>query len=474
MTSQSEPVAARQDGRYPNISWYVATGLLMCVTLFVLAGEYSAQSTTPHLDVLYDSTLRNSTSGNLISRSIVPDVVATSSRDLDVGNSTSQRLGHELQALLWTMTAERTVVSPKTTAPPVTASPVDEKKLPDISSADPAKKLPDLSLIDPAWKPLIARLLNDGFKQSTVHSVYASLGPKSYSPAFMAAKIHEIYGVQGVGIRPGGKACALLPDNYTQPVSDTTLGSCIRFMKKYAPILDDIEKKHGVPANVIVGLLLIETGLGKDLGKNSAFRALSSMALTSNVKMLGSAGNDKQVSNVRAGALATTLRDKSNWAYKEVKALIKYSRKNNLDIATIPGSIYGAVGICQFMPSNIARFAKDGDKDGKVDVFNVVDAMYSVANYLESNGWRGARNEAARLSVIRTYNNDTSYAASVLGTSNQLALAQQGKMSHRRYAVASVERPRVSQVFLDPSLKNLKPVPENAKVNSLAGYHAPY
>ena len=462
MTSQSEPVAARQDGRYPNISWCVATGLLMCVTIFVLAGEYSAQSTTPHLDVLYDSMLRNSTSGNLISRSIVPDVVATSSKDLDIGNSTSQRLGHELQALLWTMTAERTVVSPKTAAPPVTASPVEEKKLPDISS------------IDPAWKPLIARLINDGFKQNTVLSVYASLGAKSYSPAFMAAKIHELYGVQGIGIRRGGKACALLPDNYTQPVSDTTLGSCIRFMKKYAPILDDIEKKHGVPADVIVGLLLIETGLGKDLGSNSAFRTLSSMALTSNATMLGSAGNGKQVSNIRAGALAATLRDKSNWAYKEVKALIKYSRKNNLDIATIPGSIYGAIGICQFMPSNIARFAKDGDKDGKVDVFNVVDAMYSVANYLESHGWRGARNDAARLSVIRTYNNDTSYAASVLGTSNQLALAQQGKMSHRRYAVASVERPRSSQVFLDPSLKNLKPVPENAKVNSLASYHAPY
>jgi Membrane-bound lytic murein transglycosylase B len=453
-------MADRQDGRYPNISWCVATGLLVCITIFVLAGEYRAQSTTPHQDVLYDSMLRSSASGNLISRSIVPDVVSTSSTDLDIGNSTSQRLGHELQALLWTMTAERTVVSPKTAAPPVTASPVEEKKLPDVSS------------IDPAWKPLIARLIKDGFNQNTVLSMYASLGAKSYSPAFMAAKIHELYGVQGVGIRR--TATALLPDNYTQPISDTTLGSSIRFMKKYAPILNDIEKKHGVPADVIVGLLLIETGLGSDLGNNSAFRALSSMAVTSNDKMLSSAGNGKQVSSVRAGSLAATLRDKSNWAYKEVKALIKYSRKNNLDIATIPGSIYGAIGICQFMPSNIVPFAKDGDKDGKVNVFNIVDAMYSVANYLESNGWRGARNEAARLSVIRTYNNDTSYAASVLGTSNQLALAQQGKISHRRHAVASVERPRASQVFLDPSLKNLKPVPENAKVHSLAGYHALY
>lgn len=424
----------------------------------MVAGEYRAQSITPPQDILYDSMLRGSTSGSLISQSIVPADPSEATEE-DICNSTSQRLGHEIQALLWTMTAERTVISPLTSAPPpAPAISADEILVPDFSS------------IDPAWKPLIARLVKDGFDERHILAMYASLGPKSYTPAYMAAKVRELYGVQGVGIAQGSAAGPVLPDNYKQPLSDFTLGSCMTFMKQYGDVLKDIERKHGVPSDVIVGLLLIETGLGSDLGNHSAFRALSSMALTSNTQLLGSYGNSRQAKSVRANALAATLRDKSNWAYNEVKALVRYSVDNKLDIATIPGSIYGAVGICQFMPSNIIPYAKDGNKDGTVDVFNVVDAMYSVGNYLEANGWRGARNEAAKISVIRTYNNDGYYAASVLGTSKQLTLAKSGKISHNRHALAGVVRPRASRVFLDPSLRNLKPVPESAKVRALANY----
>lgn len=461
MSSQAELSDSASVRNYPSPSWCLATALLAFVIIFMIAGEYRAQSISPPQDILFDSMLRGSPSSTLISRSIVPDTVS-SSMDTDVCNLTSQRLGHELQALLWTMTADRTIISPLTYAPPATTA-APEKELPAT---------PDFSSIDPAWKPLIARLARDGLDERKVLAMYASLGLKSYSPAYMAAKVHELYGVQGVGIRQTGATSPVLPDSYRQPLNDFTLGGCVAFMKKHAAVLKDIEKKHGVPADVIVGLLLIETGLGTDLGSHSALRALSSMALTSSVGMLGSGGNAKQVKYVRAKALNNTLRDKSNWAYKEVKALMHYSHKNGLDISTIPGSIYGAVGICQFMPSNIAPYAKDGNKDGTVDIFNVVDAMYSVANYLEAHGWRGARNEAAKLSVIRAYNKDTYYAMSVLGTARQLHLAQAGKVSHKRHALAGVvPRPRAGGAgFLDPSLRNLKPVPENAKVRSLANY----
>lgn len=462
MPSQAVQMNSATARSYPSLSWCIAATLLACLIIFMIAGEYRAQSITPPQDILYDSMLRGSSSGSLISQSIVPESVS-SSTDKDVCNSASQRLGHELQALLWTMTVDRTVISPQTSAPPVTAipAPVEDKPVPDFSA------------IDPAWKPLIARLVRDGFDDKLVLSLYASLGPKSYSPAYMAAKVQELYGVQGVGIRQTSASSPMLPDDYKQPLTDFTLGSCVSFMKKHAAVLKDIEKKHGVQADVIVGLLLIETGLGTDLGNHSAFRALSSMALTTNATLLGSGGNAKQIKHVRANTLAATLRDKSNWAYKEVKALIRYSQKNKLDIAAIPGSIYGAIGICQFMPSNIAPFAKDGDKDGKVDVFNVVDAMYSVANYLEGHGWRGARNEAAKLSVIRAYNKDNIYAANVLGASKQLTLAKMGKISHQRHALAGLIRPRASsRIYLDPSLRNLKPVPESAKVRSLSNYHA--
>lgn len=462
MPSQAEQhIASSARGR-PNLSWWLATVLLSCVIVFMVAGEYRAQSISPSHDILYDSMLRSMPSRSLISRSIAPE--AQPSTEKDVCNTVSQRLGHELQALLWTMTVDRTVIAPEAVAPitddtSLGAGPEDEDALPDFSS------------VDPAWKPLIARLGRDGFKERDLLPIYAALGPKSYSPAYMAAKIHELYGVQGIGIKRNSTAAPLLPDNYRQPISDATAGSCVAFMKKHSTVLKDIEKRHGVPANVIVGLLLIETGLGRDLGSHSALRALSSMALTNTPTMLASQGNSRQPKYLRAGSLNATLRDKSNWAYKEVRALIRYSKQNKLDIATIPGSIYGAIGICQFMPSNILPYAKDGNKDGKVDIFNVVDAMYSVANYLEANGWRSARSDAAKHAVIKTYNKDNSYAASVLATSRQLTLAQQGKISSKRNALAGVVvRPRASQGYIDPCLKNLKPVPETAKVQGLGSY----
>lgn len=447
----------------PSLSWCIAVALLACLTIFVIAGEYRAQSVPPSQDILFDSLLQGPTSDSLTA-SQSPLTGVSPDRDADVCNIGSQRLGHELQALLWVMSAEKTALSPAGQAPAAAAN--------TNLTVAPAEQcpLPAPASIDPAWKHLIDRLVADGFDRAEVQSMYAGLGRKSYSPAYMAAKVRELYGVQGVGIKQGGTKGPVLPENYQQPLSDFTIGSCLAFMKKHSAVLKDIERKHGVPANYIIGLLLVETGLGTDLGSHSAFRALSSMAVTNTPQMLGSAGNSKQVKFVRAKSLAATLRDKSNWAYNEVKALIRYSKQNSLDICTIPGSIYGAVGICQFMPSNIAPFAKDGNKNGKVDVFCIVDAMYSVANYLEAHGWRGAKSEAAKHTVIKSYNKDNYYATSVLASSNQLTLAQKGKISHKRHALAGVVRPRASGVFLDPSLKNLKPVPESAKIQSLGSY----
>ena len=276
----------------------------------------------------------------------------------------------------------------------------------------------------------------------------------------------------GIGISQTPETASLLPDDYQQPLTDCTVGSCLAFMKQYSKTLAAIERKHGVSADVIVGLLLIETGLGRDLGSNSALRALGSMAATTSTKILGGYGNGKQVQSVRAKSLPATLRDKSNWAYNEVKALIRYGKTNNLDICRIPGSIYGAIGICQFMPSNVEPYAKDGNGNGKVDVFCVTDAMYSVANYLEAHGWRGAKSDAQKHQVIKTYNKDNWYASSVLASSKQLALAQKGKVSHNRHALAGVSaRPRsATGVFLDPSLRRLRPVPESAKIKLLGNY----
>jgi membrane-bound lytic murein transglycosylase B len=54
----------------------------------------------------------------------------------------------------------------------------------------------------------------------------------------------------------------------------------------------------------------------------------------------------------------------------------------------IKGSFAGAIGIPQFMPSNIEKYGKDGNSDKKIDLFNVPDAIKSAAHFLEKKNWR--------------------------------------------------------------------------------------
>lgn len=322
--------------------------------------------------------------------------------------------------------------------------------------------------LDPHWESLIIRLMVDGFAGKELVDTFSRLGPNSYSPAYMAAKITELYGVAGMGINRDEMPEPELPADYEAPIPDVTIASCLAFIKKYDTEFKDIKNRYGVPAHVIIGLLLIETRLGSDLGKDSALRALASMAATDTAAKLGSGRNSAQAKRIRLGTLEATLKEKSDWAYNEVRALVRYGNDTGADLCKIPGSIYGAMGICQFMPSNIAPFGVDGDGDGHVNMFSVVDAMYSVASYLEANGWRGARSADRKHAVIRSYNHDDYYASQVLAVADRLELGLKGKLSPASSALAGIglAAPRV----LDPSLRHLRRPPPSTHIKSLGSY----
>ena len=61
-----------------------------------------------------------------------------------------------------------------------------------------------------------------------------------------------------------------------------------------------------------------------------------------------------------------------------MKYLLKYSRATGVDPLTVPGSIYGAIGLCQFMPSNVSLYGIDGDGSGSIDLFTTPDALDSI------------------------------------------------------------------------------------------------
>jgi len=105
---------------------------------------------------------------------------------------------------------------------------------------------------------------------------------------------------------------------------------------------------------------------------------------------------------------------KSKWAYKELIAFIAYVEKEGMNPYTINGSYAGAMGLCQFMPSNIPILAEDGNKDGSVNLFHHEDAIASIANYLKHYGWKPgiSREEAGK--VVYHYNHSSYYVEIVL------------------------------------------------------------
>lgn len=81
----------------------------------------------------------------------------------------------------------------------------------------------------------------------------------------------------------------------------------------------------------------------------------------------------------------------------------------------MPGSIYGAIGLCQFMPTNISHYGADGSGGGVVNLSIVPDVVANLANYPAQHGWNKATTRAQKQKVIKIYNRIDIYANMVLG-----------------------------------------------------------
>jgi membrane-bound lytic murein transglycosylase B len=103
---------------------------------------------------------------------------------------------------------------------------------------------------------------------------------------------------------------------------------------------------------------------------------------------------------------------KAEWALDQIIALEKIDANLHLEALELKGSWAGAFGISQFIPTSYLSWAVDGNGDGVVNLFNLPDAVFSVANYLKSNGWGNADNE--QRNAVFHYNNSSAYVDAVL------------------------------------------------------------
>lgn len=152
-------------------------------------------------------------------------------------------------------------------------------------------------------------------------------------------------------------------DYQPQFVTPVTINKGLAFKTSYANALSQAEATYGVPEEIILGIIGVETGFGGHKGSFVALDALSTLA----------------------------FRDTRRAEYfkQELAELLIYCRDAKINPLTIKSSYAGAIGYPQFMPSNIVKFGVDFDKSGTLDLINSpIDAIGSVANYLAAHGWQ--------------------------------------------------------------------------------------
>ncbi len=245
---------------------------------------------------------------------------------------------------------------------------------------------------------LAGRLAADGFSAERLQALYTS--PEA---AFDA---------KGVSLFFIHNEARIDYDKFTRP---EPISRARAYMASHAAALKSAARAYGVDREVIASILLVETRLGTFTGKRSVFNTLSTMAALDDPGLRRDFWNRiAPERRIRADQFAAKADAKSTWAYQELKAFLQYADREGIDPLAVGGSYAGAMGICQFMPSNALRLAVDGNRDGRVDLFDHADAIASVARYLKHHGWRPGLARQKRYQVILRYNYSKYYANTIL------------------------------------------------------------
>jgi membrane-bound lytic murein transglycosylase B len=154
-------------------------------------------------------------------------------------------------------------------------------------------------------------------------------------------------------------------ERFIEPIR---INAGVRFWNENAAELARAEAQYGVPAEILVGIIGVETIYGRDTGRFRVMDVLATLAF--------------------AYPESPNRNDRMQFFRSELEKTMMLARQENIDPFSLLGSFAGAVGMPQFMPSNILKYGVDYDGDGIVDLRNsAADAIGSVANFLVAHGW---------------------------------------------------------------------------------------
>lgn len=145
-------------------------------------------------------------------------------------------------------------------------------------------------------------------------------------------------------------------------VEPRRIAAGVAFWKSHRRTLRRAAKEYGVSPEIVVAIIDVETICGQNVGQFQTFSALATLAF----------GYPPR---------AELFRD-------ELEALLLLAREEKRKPLSYRGSYAGAIGLPQFMPSSIRKWAVDFNGDGRIDLNQTDDAIGSVANFLAQHGWK--------------------------------------------------------------------------------------
>ncbi len=133
------------------------------------------------------------------------------------------------------------------------------------------------------------------------------------------------------------------------------------FWNQYQDALNRAYQVYGVPPEIIVGIIGVETRWGRVMGKTRILDALATLSFS--------------------------YPRRAEYFSSELETFLLMARSESDDPLDLKGSFAGAMGYGQFMPSSYKQYAVDFNGDGHINLWDPVDAIGSVANYFKQHGW---------------------------------------------------------------------------------------
>jgi membrane-bound lytic murein transglycosylase B len=239
---------------------------------------------------------------------------------------------------------------------------------PAATPAEAAPEAPTLPPVDLTPVP---------FETARANFIRDTAAKYGLDPAMIEATLAQAQFKDAIVAAMSRPAERVKPWNEYRPMFITTarINGGRDFLARHRDELTRVEAATGVPAQVIVAIIGVETSYGSNTGKYRVLDALYTLAFR----------------YPRSGDPAKLEREVRRELFfrDELAQLFALGKEEKLDVTTLTGSYAGAMGMGQFMPSSYRQFAVDGNGDGRRDLFNNFDDVFaSIANYfVKKGGW---------------------------------------------------------------------------------------